>query len=118
MDKMHKYSIIWGIILFAIVALLTTFGFVYKNKTKVYKDLESKIIKAEKIYVDEKFLYPDKGDTLKTSADELMENGYLDNLEISGKPCKGYAIVEMDNTVYEYKGYVSCDKYKTSGYEK
>jgi len=58
MDKMGKLSIIWGIVLLIIVALLTTFGFVYKNKTMVYKELEKKLVEAEKKYVDAKFLYP------------------------------------------------------------
>ena len=100
------------------MALLTVFGFIYKDKVNVYKDLENKLVEAEKKYVDAKFLYPDQGDTLKTSAEELKENEYLDSLSYNDKECDGYVEVKLDNTVYSYKAYVSCDGYKTKGYDK
>ncbi len=117
MDKMRKYSIIWGIMLFLIVALLTTYGFIYKKKTSVYKDLEAKLVDAEKKYVDAQFLYPDKNETLKTTSEELISNGYLDELKIKDQECLGYVVVNFEDSVYQYKGYISCAKYKTKGYE-
>lgn len=118
MDKMGKLSIIWGTILVLIVTLLTTFGFVYKSKTSVYKDLEEKIVEAEKKYVDASFLYPNDNDVLKTDVKDLVRDKYLNELKIDDKECSGYAEVLKNGTVYEYKGYVKCDNYETKGYEK
>lgn len=118
MEKMQKYSIIWGIMVVIIVALLTLLGFMYKDKTKVYKDLEKKLVEAEKKYVDAKFLYPQSGETLKTSHEELINERYLDNLKLEDKECSGYVEVYLDGTVYNYKGYVKCDNYETKGYEE
>ena len=118
MKKMNVYLIIWGIIIVIIVALLTTFGFLYKDKTKVYKDLERKIVEAEKKYVDAKFLYPQADQVLKNTAEELKEEKYLDNSKVNDEECTGYVEVYLDGTIYTYKSYIKCDNYETKGYEE
>ena len=116
MDKLNKYAFVWGIIVIFLFSLLTVFGFVYKNKTRGYKKLEEKIIEAEKKYVDENFLYPQDNQKITTSVNELIETGYLDNLDIKDDVCIGYAEVSKINSVYEYKGFIMCDKYQTKDY--
>ncbi len=115
MKKIHTYSILWGLVVITILILLTIFGFVYKNKTKVYKELEEKLVEVEKKYVDAKFLYPKEGQVLKTTSKELEENNYIDKLP---DDCVGYAEVTMDGTIYNYKGYIKCEKYITKGYKE
>lgn len=117
MEKMQRYSILWGITLLLIVVLLTIFGFVYKNKTTIYKELEEKIVESAKKYVDAKFLYPEKGDTIKITSEELLETEFLDVLEKNEEECKGYVEVYKDGTVYKYIGYVECPNYQTKGYK-
>lgn len=118
MEKMQRYSILWGIILLLIVGLLTIFGFVYKSKATVYKELEEKIVESAKKYVDAKFLYPEKGDSIKITSEELLETEFLDALEKEEEECKGYVEVYKDGTVYKYKGYVSCPNYQTKSYKE
>lgn len=118
MNKMKKLSIIWGMIIIGLFILLTLFGILYKNKANVYKDLEKKLVEAEKKYADAHFAYPEKGNVLKTNAEDLIKETFLDNLEIEGDSCTGYATVTYNSTVFEYKGYVKCGKYTTKGYEK
>lgn len=117
MKKMNLYLIIWGIIIVIIISLLTAFGFVYKDKSKVYKDLEEKIVEAEKKYVDAKFLYPQSGQVIKNTVEELKEANYLDNFMVNDKECDGYVEVYLEGTVYKYKSYIKCDNYETKGYE-
>ncbi len=116
MKKMHIYIVLWGIVVVAIISLLTVFGFLYKSKTKVYKDLEEKLVEAEKKYADAKFLYPKNGENVYTSADKLIAEKYLDNINIKNDKCSGYAQVLLDGTVYKYKAFIKCDKYTTKGY--
>lgn len=118
MNKLNKLTILWGFIIVSIFVLLTVFGFVYKNKTNVYKELEQKLVEAEKKYVDAKFLYPQDGKTLKTTSEELIDEKYLDYLAIDNNECTGYVEVKRKNTIYEYIGYIKCDNYKTKGYEE
>jgi heme/copper-type cytochrome/quinol oxidase subunit 2 len=118
MDKLKKYSIVWGLIVVLIFAFLTIFGFTYKEKTKPYKDLEKALVEAEKKYVDANFLYPQDGSELKTSASVLIENNYLDSLKKDDNECTGYATVLLNGTVYEYKGFIKCDNYTTKGYKE
>jgi uncharacterized protein YpmB len=118
MDKLKKYSIVWGIIVVLIFTLLTIFGLTYKNKTKPYKNLENALVEAEKKYVDANFLYPQDGSELKTSANELIENNYLESLKKDDKECTGYVTVMQNGTVYEYKGFIKCDNYTTKGYKE
>lgn len=118
MKNMKKLWIVWGTIAVIIFGILTAFGLVYKNKSKDYKELEKKLVEAEKKYADAHFAYPETGDILKTDAKTLIEEGYLDNLKINEEECVGYAIVSHTSTVFDYKGYISCNNYKTKGYEK
>lgn len=117
MNKIKNVYIVWGVIVVLIFILLTVFGFLYKNKTNVYKNLEEKLVEAEKKYADAKFLYPQNGETVKVTAEEMIEYGALDSLEHNGENCNGYAIIQKKGTVFDYKGYVSCKDYKTKGYE-
>ncbi len=117
MNKMKKMYILWGMIVVGLFTLLLIFGFSYKNKVAVYKDLEQKLVKAEMRYIDEKFLYPDEKQSLKTEASLLIEGGYLTNLEVNDEKCDGYAIISKNKTVFDYKAYIKCPKYKTKGYQ-
>lgn len=116
MDKMQKLGIIWGIVVVLLVVLLTVFGFVYKNKTSVYKELEDKIVEAGKKYVDAHFLYPESHKEAKILVEDMISEGYMDELKTEDVSCKGYLIVSHKTTVFDYKGYVSCGDYKTKGY--
>lgn len=118
MDKMGKLGVVWGIVLVLIVVLLTTFGFIYKNKTSIYKNLEEKLVEAEKKYVDAKFLYPKDDEFLKTDTEILVKEEYIKNLKIKDEECTGYVEVFKNDTVYDYKAYIKCDNYETKGYEK
>lgn len=115
---MKKLTIVWGMVIVILFVVLTFFGFLYKNKSNVYKELENKLVEAEKKYADAHFAYPEKGKVLKTEATTLIEESFLDNLEVENEECTGYATVTHNKTVYEYKGYVKCDNYTTKGYEK
>lgn len=110
--------IIWGIVVVIIFILLTVFGFFYKDKSNGYKVLEEKLVNAEKKYADAKFLYPQNNETIKITALEMIENGYLDSLEYENEVCEGYVTLRKKGTTYEYKGYVSCNDYQTKGYDK
>ena len=84
MNHLKHYGIIWGIVVVGIFVLLTVFGFMYKDKSKAYKELEEKLVSAEKKYVDAKFLYPEENNTLKTSASELITSGFMEELNENG----------------------------------
>lgn len=116
MNKVKKYYIIWVILVVIIIAILTTFGFIYKNKTKKYRDLEEKIVEVSKKYVEAKFLYPEKGENIKVNLNDLKDNNLIDDFSVDSKPCDGYAVISIENTVYNYKGYIKCDNYTTKGY--
>lgn len=118
MNKMKKMYVVWGMLVVGLFILLTIIGVLYKNKTKVYKELETKLVQAEKRYVDEKFLYPEQNTSLKTTVSTLIENGYLDALEVNGESCDGYAVISKKSTVFDYKGFIKCSNYQTKGYEK
>ena len=117
MNKMKRMYVIWGMLVVGLFILLTIFGFFYKKKTQVYKELENEIVKAEDRYVDEKFLYPEQNEIVKTKVSTLIDNGYLDSLEVNGEVCEGYATVRKKGAVYDYKGYIKCANYKTKGYQ-
>ena len=117
MDKIKKMYFVWGIIVIGIFAILTIFGFMYKNKTSVYKELEDKLVEAEKKYIEVKFLYPEGNEKLKVTTDELAAYNLINELKINDEICSGYATIQRKGTVFDYKGYVKCNNYTTKGYE-
>ncbi len=116
--SMNRLSVIWGSILFLLVVLLTIFGFVYKNKSGDYKQLEEKLVESAKKYVDAKFLYPEENKSVKITYSEMKENSFIDELKKEEDVCDGYVIVKSNGTVFQYKGFVSCPNYTTKEYEK
>lgn len=118
LKNIHKYTFLWGLIVLLLFASLTAFGFMYKRKNSEYKSLENEMVEATKKYVDANFLYPQDGDTLEVSYDELIVNEYLDSDLLNEKNCIGYVLVKKSNGVFDYKSYLSCDSYKTKNYKE
>ena len=112
MRQMRRLSIVWGLMLFLIVGLLTTFGIIYNNKNKLYKDMEKSLVAASKKYVDQSFSYPEEGKELQITYTTLKDSGF------NKKECDGYVIVKKKSGVYNYKGYVKCPEYQTKNYAK
>lgn len=116
MDKLKKVSVIWGIVAVLLFSFLTTMGFMYKNKTKKYKDLEKKLVEVTKSYTATDFNFPVNGKNIIITYNELHDNNMIDKLEVDSKKCDGYVKLTFDN-VTEYKAYIKCDKYQTHGFE-
>ena len=117
MDKMKKLSIIWGVIVIVLIIFLTSVGFIYKNKSQKYKDLEKELVEIVKTYTSSNFNFPVNEENNIITVDELRENGLIDKFEVEKQKCDGYVQVSFDN-VTKYKAYINCDKYKTHGFEK
>lgn len=118
MKQMKKLTIVWGLIMVAIVALLTTFGILFNKKNKVYTDMEEDLVSATKKYVEKSFAYPKDGKELRVTFEDLNNSGLIDELKVGKDSCNGYAIVKKNELVYEYKGYVKCKEYKTKNYSE
>lgn len=117
MKEMRTISIVWGVFLVLIFGLLTTFGVLYKNKMKPYKDMERSLVDASKKYVEIEFSYPQDGSSLKISSADLQEKASLPELKHDDDVCEGYAVVKKKSGAYDYKGYIKCPSYTTKGFE-
>lgn len=117
MKKMKLLYIIWGVLVIALVAVLTYIGFQYKNKIKPYKDMENKLIETAKKYVELNFMYPENGEIIVIKGEDLIKDKLIDDIIVSEKACEGYVTVSY-NGVYNYKGYIKCETYTTKGYQK
>lgn len=118
LKKMRMISYVWGSVLFLLVGGLTAIGFVYKNKIKKYEELENKLESNVKAYVDEKFIYPEEGENIKITYQELKSNNGIDNLNVDDEECDGYSIILHDGNIFKYKTYIKCKDYKTKNYDK
>lgn len=117
MNRLKKMSIIWGIVAFLLFAFLTTVGFLYKNKSQKYKDLEKQLEEVTKSYTASNFNFPKNGQEIVISLAELKEQDLIEKLEVEDQECDGYVVVTSKNVV-EYKAYIKCEQYKTHGYKK
>ncbi len=118
MQEMKRLSIIWGIIMVLIFAGLTAFGFFYTKQNKEYKKWEEKLSEAAKKYVEIDYLYDkaEQKEGVKISLEDLKKEKLIEDIKIKGNTCDAYAKVTYNGAVYNYKGYVKCDKYQTKGY--
>lgn len=116
MKKTKILFIIWAIIVIIIVGLLTTMGFILKNRTIKYEKLESKLVESAEKYAYDKALL-DEGEEMKITSEELILLKYLDSLEIDKDSCKGYVIIKNDGG-YKYEPFISCHVYTTMNYEE
>lgn len=118
--KNSKLFVVWGIIVVVIIGLLTTLGFMLKKAQNKYADVEKKLGSSASGYIEYKFLYStiDKNGSIKITSEELINNGFLTEEELTkdNDKCEGYVVVTKKN-VYEYKNYIKCGEYKTAGYE-
>ena len=89
------------------------------NKTIVgnYSDIEKELSKSAKEYFNDNYKYLDKNDSLYVKSSTLKENGYIDSIKNNEDEsiCTGYTII-TNNGGINYKSYISCPNYKTSGY--
>lgn len=115
MKKFKVAYILWAIMLVIIVGLLTYLGYTYQNKMKPYKDLESTLINNVSKYIEKEFLYPNEGETLKVTLNDLKNSNIIEDLKFENDSCDGYVLVTL-KTVYEYDAYIKCANYETKGY--
>lgn len=116
MKKTKILFIIWGILVIVIVGLLTTMGFILQNKNKKYQDLEEKLVESATEYITDKIILEEK-EIITLNTEQLIEEGYLDSLEVENDTCSGYVIIENKGT-YEYSPFITCSHYTTLDYDK
>lgn len=116
MKRTNTLFTIWGVIVVIILALLTYLGLKLTEIDNNYGEIEKKLVDSAEKYVDAKFLYPLGDNVTKVTSDELIENGYLDNLQYEDDVCTGYVLITLDGA-YKYDAYIKCKNYTTKGYE-
>ena len=117
MNRLKRISIIWGIVAVLLFAFLTAIGFIYKNKTQKYTDLDKELVKVTKSYTATDFKFPINGEEIIITFEELKNAGLIDNLKVDNQKCDGYVEVSFNN-VTEYKAFIKCDKYTTHNFKK
>lgn len=113
LEGMHRLTVVWGTVMFILVAGLTFVGFYYKKKAASYQELETVLVDKASEYLEKHTEVDLNVEEIKITKADLIDEGYLDSLEKDGQYCDGYVLIR-DN---EYKGYVKCDSYTTKGYE-
>ncbi len=108
---------IWGVIVVIVIGLLTTLGFILKNRYETYHVLEEKIIESAKDYAFEHVFFDPEDSEVTVTSEELIHLDYLDNLEVNDDVCSGYVVIRNED-VKEYDAYITCSVYTTKGYEK
>ena len=116
LQKMHKISVVWGIIMMLLVLALTLIAISYKKETKEYKDYLSKLEKVTQEYVEKEGLYPEEN-TYYTIKD-LMSKNVIDTNVVREKICHGYVDVKNDNQFFSYTAYIKCGNYETKNLDE
>lgn len=117
MKELRRISIIWGVLLLAIFVTLTFFALKWKSQNEPYFNLEKLIVSKTKSYYEMNHTYPNKGEYVIITFDELKANEILDELKVNDENCDGYVKVENKNVI-EYTGYIKCSNYTSKDYEK
>lgn len=117
MKKTKILFAIWGVVVVIVIGLLTTLGFILKNRYETYQVLEEKIVESAKEYASHHVFFDPEDSEVVVTSEELVELGFLDNLEINDDECSGYVVIRNED-VKEYDAYITCSRYTTTGYEK
>lgn len=119
MRKSNFLFVVWGVIVIVLIGLLTTMGFMLKDKNEKYEVVEKRLKEAASSYVDHNFLYPEGDEKIKISTKDLIDSDFLkqDELKVDKDVCTGYIILHKD-MVYEYNAFIKCNNYTTKGYKK
>ena len=117
MRDLKRISIIWGLLLFAIFAVLTFFALKWKFKNEPYFKLEELIVSKTKSSFEMNHSYPNRDNYVIVPASELKANGMIDELKVENDECDGYVKV-YNNGVMEYTGYIKCNNYTSKDYDK
>ena len=119
MKKSNALFVVWGVIVIVLIGLLTTMGFMLKDKNEKYEVVEKRLKEAASSYADHNFLYPEDGEKLKILTKDLVSSGFLkqDELKVDKDVCTGYIILHKD-VFCEYDVFIKCNNYTTKGYQK
>lgn len=113
--KMHRISVIWGVVMLLIFTLLTIIALNWKKNNNGYKDLENLLVDKVISYYESKYSYPTGMEVVTISLAELKENNVINELNYNGDVCDGYVNVSFDGVI-NYRGYIKCNNYMTKGY--
>ena len=116
LKKMRLISILWGLVLFGIVLVLTIFGFIYKKESQEYKEFENLIEEKAREYVEKNGI--DVDSNFKITLTTLKEEGYILTSFVKEEDCEGYVEVSSKKNLEKYDAFISCKKYKTRGYKR
>jgi len=117
MKQLKIISIVWGLLLLAIFSVLTYFALQWKAKIYPYLLKEDEIVEKTKSYYESNHSYPNKGEEVIITFDELKEHNVLEELKVNDDSCTGYVIVK-NTGVIDYKGYIKCENYTSKDYEQ
>lgn len=116
LQRMHKISIIWGIIMMLLVLALTLIAISYKKETKEYKAFEIKLEEATKNYIEQDGLYPEEEMYLTLA--ELLKLNIIETNVVKDKTCQGYVDIKNDEQFFDYEAYIKCGNYETKNLDK
>lgn len=111
LQRMHKISIIWGIIMMLLVLALTLIAISYKKETKEYKAFEIKLEEATKNYIEKDGLYPEE--EMNLTLTELLKLNVIETNVVKDKTCQGYVDIKNDEQFFDYEAYIKCGNYET-----
>lgn len=86
------------------------------TKEKTYYELEKTLEQAANRYLDDKYENISDLNTITISKTKLENMRYIDNIDFRG--CKGYVLSNIINGEFNSDAYLSCDGYKTIGFER
>ena len=116
LQRMHKISIIWGIIRMLLVLTLTLIAISYKKETKEYKDFETKLAETTQKYIEQSGLYPEE--EMHLTLTELLKLNVIETNVVKDKTCQGYVDIKNDEQFFDYEAYIKCGNYETKNLDK
>ena len=112
----RKIIILWiCILLFIIILILLCSG---NNKVNYnHKKMEDAMSAAALDYTETNELYGTVDKKVKVSLEEMIDQEYLYDEDITDKSCTGYSLVYTENDETFVDSYLLCKGYTTSGFK-
>lgn len=115
---MKKMMTAWLFLCFLIFGTLYYIGFTYMQSVKDYRALENDLVESAQLYMDINKIALKFNEKLLIKGDTLLDETYINDMEVEEDTCEGYVVVKKGFTEYDYLPYIKCKDYTTVDYDK
>ncbi len=115
---MKKMMLAWMFLVVLLVGGLLFIGVRFKDSIREYEILEIDMNESANAFLKLREINLNPGESMKISANELIESGLLKSMEVGSDTCEGYVFVKKQGKNMNIESKIKCSQYTSLEYEE